>query len=168
MNKYLEKLASVLDHDEHGNPKIHPEGSELARRADKAKLINKPKNKLLKKVLIGGAVAKAGITGGLLYAAHKKHQEAKADHIKQANTFKTSTGEPGASINANNKIEAAQTATAVGLGMAGTKAYEHFAPRVAAKFGKAGRIAALAGSTLAADYATVKANNALNTKMSNE
>jgi hypothetical protein len=185
MNKYLEKLATVIDKDEAGNIKVYPNSHKYAKRANKAKLINPPKsrlnNKYLKGALIGGTVAKAGLTAGVLYSLHKKHKNNVANreketlnHVKQAGkSFHTSSGEPGASINANSgsntKRDLLQTGVGLALGGAATLASMKLHPNVAGKFGKMmgrdlGTGALIGGTTLAADYATTRANNNINEK----
>lgn len=178
MNKYLEKIATVIEPGENGNMRIYPEGHKYARRADKAKLINpkveKPKmNKYLKGALITGTVAKTALTGAALYALHKKHQKnvesrkAKLEeHVKAAaKGFQNAQGEPGSSINATpQSTELLQTGVSLGAGAATTHAFERLAPRIASRFGRAGKLTALLGGTAIADYATVRANNAINAR----
>jgi hypothetical protein len=176
MNKYLEKLATVIDKDEHGNTKIYEKGSKYAKRADKAKLINPPaKNKLLKRVLIGGAVAKAGITGGLLYAAHKKHQQNLAtreqdtlNHVKQAKAFHNATGEPGATINANSgentKRDLLQTGVGVGSGFATHELLRKFEGGIGKGLGGRARAGVSVGAAILGDYGVTRVNNKINEK----
>lgn len=173
MNKYLEKLADVVEPDGKGNHKIYPKGHEFDVRADKAKLIKKPMNKYLKGALVGSAVAKVGTTAAGLYLLHKHNEsKKKAEHEKAAKSYQNSSGEPGPEINANSKTEALQTAAAVGMGMASAKAAEKLAPRLTrgvlsnriGRLGTIGSLTALAGTTLAGDYATVKANNAISAR----
>jgi hypothetical protein len=165
-NKYLLKIATTIDMGPDGEIKgIHEDSKNPAR---KAKLVNKkPKvNKYLKGAVIGGAAIKAGVSayaGKKLYDAYKAKKSKEQE--KKASAVSTTKGEPGSTINANKARDALQTGAAVGLGMLGTKLYEKIAPKAFKGFGRIGRLGALAGSTLAADYATVRANNSIANKM---
>lgn len=158
-NKYLQKVNETADFQK-----------EAGFRTRAAELVNKSKsNRYLKGALIGGTVAKAGVSayaGKKLYDSYKARKAGEQE--KKASTVSTTKGEPSATINANHARDLIQTGTAVGLGMAGTKLYERLAPKLGKAFGPVGKIGALAGSTLAADYLTVRSNNAIANGMNNQ
>lgn len=168
-NKYLLKIATTIDMGPDGKIKaIHEDSNVLAR---KAKLV-KPKgkfNKYLKGAVIGGAAVKAGVSayaGKKLYDKYKEHKaEGRDGQEKKASTVKTTNGEPSSTINSHPLRDALQTGAAVGLGMVGAKLYKALTPALVGKFGRTGELGALAGTSLAADYLSVRANNSIANKM---
>lgn len=191
MNKYLEKLATVVDMD----GSFPKEQRDLASRANKAKPVNpefKPspkiksgipttkftgsKNKVLKRVAIGGAIAaKAGAS---IYAYNKVK-----DHLAKKEQEKTAAVlQPGMNttpnIHKSHKTDIAETGTIAASGAVTGEVGHSIMKRIGEKGAKgvanaakavgkdslktrAGRMGIVGGLGVLGDYAAVKINKNL-------
>lgn len=147
-NKYLLKLATIIDVGPDGAvQRIHSD-PDLERRARNAKLVNPQRsaaNKFLRRAAVPAVVA-----GSAAYGAKKLY-----DHHRQKRA---------SVLSPERKKEIAQTGVLVGSGVGASAVLDRFIkPRMSfgGSMGKAKYIGLIGGANLATDYAAVKINKAI-------
>lgn len=147
-NRYLLKLATIIDVDSDWNVKRVHSDPVFENRADKAKLVNPPRsaaNKFLRRVIVPTVIG-----GTAAYGAKKLYdvrQEKRAELLSP-----------------ERKKEIAQTGVLVGSGVGISAALDRYVkPRMkfSGPLGKAKYIGLIGGANLATDYAAVKTNKAI-------
>jgi hypothetical protein len=146
-NKYLCKIATIIDVGPDGEiQRIHSD-PHLEARARKAKLVNPPRsaaNKFLRRAAPVAAVGAAAYGAKKLY---DKRREKRAEFLTP-----------------ERKKEIAQTGVLLGSGVAASGVLDRFIkPRMkfTGALGKAKYIGLIGGANLAADYGAVKINKAI-------